>query len=739
MFFLLLFLYSIYSVSSLSNQEDLTISKYSQIGCLILRSDKQFLVNNIQENYLLPYQTLSSSHMTIELCFRLCRQWTILLSNNQTNCICLYTINKPYEFNRYLGEFSSINNCTSNDIQIYSLTENIYLLPTLLSQRSDDWSFDGCYYLDSLETIQANIKLINMNFIQALDSCRKHCQTIPVINHFSYFLSRKKSCYCLPIKYFQKTKIIAIRKPLIHCSFLSNICQGFINSCRKYSYEVNSNSLIKIDVHHYCLSTDMISLIFDRIFNMCLKSILIHTPTNISILYSNYKCLPLIIKTLEQWNYFIQSSWITYTKIILSIDRNSTYIFNDLFQYNNLTLISNELCISIMRTSSNNISYELISCSNVYTPAYILCAQKPFQSTSSYEEDFQIIHNQTETSIINEILSCPENFVLFNKICYYIHTSFVYNTLDSERLCYNQSINSTLVKFDSQERGNINVTKFLGRTFSDILLEFFYYILEKQLSIQSKYDLNKRNSLRLLIGDKNDPKECFLRYFQRSAGGFVVLHRCSNGGYPVCQIEPIRTKIISINQTISIVNDSIIETTTTTEIILFSSTNKTMISSINENNTTNFSIIADEDLVNNETGINFQSYNNVSIQTIRKHSKYQPLILILTGPILGLILLFTGFSLLIWQIRQNRKSRSNRSSIVGARRTNRSSTTVTINDIPNTPTVLYTRFNRPHVPLFETDPLLPSDNLFPNDDRIELLSANRVQIIDDELLSVNLK
>ncbi|CAF4336521.1 unnamed protein product, partial [Adineta steineri] len=62
-------------VTSVSNQEDLSISNYSHIGCLILKSNKQYLVNSIQTNSSLAYQTFSSSNMTIELCFRLCRRW----------------------------------------------------------------------------------------------------------------------------------------------------------------------------------------------------------------------------------------------------------------------------------------------------------------------------------------------------------------------------------------------------------------------------------------------------------------------------------------------------------------------------------------------------------------------------------------------------------------------------------------------------------------------------------------
>ena len=164
MFFSLLFLCLIHVVISSSNQEDLSITKYFQIGCLRLKSDKQFLVNNIQENFLLPYQTFFSSNMTTELCFRLCRRSIILMFNNQTKCICLYTINRPYEFNEYLGEFLSIEDCTSTSVEIYSLTKSIYLLPPLLSSRYDDWSLDGCYYLHGIQTVRANLWLAKRPF-----------------------------------------------------------------------------------------------------------------------------------------------------------------------------------------------------------------------------------------------------------------------------------------------------------------------------------------------------------------------------------------------------------------------------------------------------------------------------------------------------------------------------------------------------------------------------------------------
>jgi len=388
---LLLVFYSIHHVITLSSQEDLSIRKYSSIGCLKLKSNQQFIVNNIQENFLLPYQTFSSSSMTIELCFRLCRRWFILISNNQTNCICLYTINKRYEITEYLGEFLSNKNCTSNNVQIYSLTEDIQNFPLLLSSTSDDWSFDGCYYLHGIQTIRANLLLNHVDYIEAIDLCRKHCQTFREKNYYSYYLSRRKSCYCLPINYSQLNQTIALRTPLKHCSFHPYICQGFSNPCENYYSETNLDTLIKIDIQHYCLSTEFISFVFDQIFVRCFNSINLQIKRNF-----DQECLPLVIKTEEQWNYLIRSSWISYSKLFIAIDRNSsTYIFNELFRYSNLTLLSNGLCLLIYRTELNKIFYELMRCSEMRSPGYVLCSQKPYPSIISHEEEFQMMYVYT--------------------------------------------------------------------------------------------------------------------------------------------------------------------------------------------------------------------------------------------------------------------------------------------------------------------------------------------------------
>jgi len=361
-------------------------------------------------------------------------------------------------------------------------------------------------------------------------------------------------------------------------------------------------------------------------------------------------------------------------------------------------------------------------------------------------------NNQSEISN-DEILSCPPEFILFNNICYYIHLSFIYNIQHGERLCYNQYWNSTLVKFNSHDWGNINSTRFLGRTFEDILIELFYYLLEKKLSNQIINESNKKHWLRLLIGDKNDPNECVLRYFERISGAFTTFYRCNNGGHPVCQCEPIRTKIPFISKAILNNNYSsprIIESTTP-RIILNSTDLSSTIIPICENCTEN--LLADEELVNNETKIDSDSFNDTIIEITNEKKKfliYRPLLLILTGPVLGLIILFIGIGLLIRHLRQNHGSYSTRSSIVGSHRTKRSSTIITTGDIPNTPTILYTRLKAPRISSTETDMLLPLDNsLSPNDDSIEMLPASKIQIInadedkrkgdDEELLYATLK
>ncbi|CAF1505736.1 unnamed protein product, partial [Rotaria sordida] len=480
-FFFVIFL--IHFGTSISNQEDLSVSKYFHIGCLKLNSDNKFIMNYIQENSLSPYQTFSSSNMTIELCFRLCRQWIILINKNHTKCICLYTMTKPNEFNEFLGEFLSINNCTSNNLQIYSLTEDVDLLP-LTSLSNYDWSLDGCYYLHGIQTYRVNLLLNDIDYNQGIDTCRKHCQMMlsqPVIPK-------------------------AVRKPLIHCSFLPYIKSGFENFLNQT--EINTDTVVKINVQRYCSP----AFIFDRNLYQCLKFIPLSIQNTYTKINANENCLPILIKTYEQWNYLISKSFILRTRTFIKIDHNSTYIFNNLFKSKISSLTSNDLCIVIIQTNLNrSLSYDLLPCSTAHSSGSVLCSQKPLETIMSDQTEFKTINIEEQSSIVGNI-SCPSEFVLFNNMCYYVHTYFIFNILNGERVCSDKYSNSTLVKFKSHGWANVNATRFLGRSFDDIRLEFFYYQLENKLINESKNDTNKKHWLRLLLGDKTDHNDCILRY-----------------------------------------------------------------------------------------------------------------------------------------------------------------------------------------------------------------------------------
>ena len=58
----------------------------------------------------------------------------------------------------------------------------------------------------------------------------------------------------------------------------------------------------------------------------------------------------------------------------------------------NFTISSADPCIVIIRTDSDQISYNLIQCATVQAPGYVLCAQKPFPSAISHEDDFRMMY-----------------------------------------------------------------------------------------------------------------------------------------------------------------------------------------------------------------------------------------------------------------------------------------------------------------------------------------------------------
>ncbi|CAF0790538.1 unnamed protein product [Rotaria sp. Silwood1] len=687
----------------------------------------------IQENSLSPYQTFSSSNMTIELCFRLCRQWIILINKNHTNCICLYTMTKPNEFNEFLGEFVTINNCTSNNLQIYSLTKDFDLLPSI-SLSNYDWSLDGCYYLHGIQTYRANLLLIDIDYNQGIDTCRKHCQIKRQTNYFSFFLSLRKSCYCLPIEVSQPIIPKAVRKPLIHCSFLSYLKSGFENSLNQS--EINLDTVVKINVQRYCSP----AFIFDRKLHLCLKLIPLSILNSYTKINTNENCLPILIKTYEQWNHLISKTLTLRTLTYIKIDYNSTYIFDDLFKSKYRSLPSNDLCVVIIQTNANrSLSYELLPCSTARSPGSILCSQKTLETTMSDQTEFKMINTQERSSMIYNY-SCPSEFVLFNNKCYYVHISFVFNILHGERLCSNKYSNSTLVKFNFHEWDNVNTSRFLGRSFDDVRLEFFYYELETRLLSESKNDTNTKHWLRLLLGDKTNHNDCVLRYFIRSSGAFTAFHRCNHGGHPVCQCEPIRNnmlKIILINETqnnISQIKNDSLETnikieSSTIDLTLPVLSNSTNLSITSDetiipicDNCTN--IIADEDLLNNETNIDYKSNSsNILTTTKPQRSNYRRLVMIVTGSLITFIIFITGIVFLIRYIRQTCGSYSIRNGTRDPSRGKQRRSTGTIpNDVSNRPTVVYSRLkSRPPSTTMDVDMMHAFNISSGNDDTVQLL------------------
>jgi hypothetical protein len=257
-------------------------------------------------------------------------------------------------------------------------------------------------------------------------------------------------------------------------------------------------------------------------------------------------------------------------------------------------------------------------------------------------------------------------------------------------------LNSSLVKFNFHEWGNVNSTRFLGRTFDDILLEFFYYQLEKKFISETKNNINRKHWLRLLIGNKNDHNECILRYFVRSSGAFTMLHRCNQGGHPACQCQPIPL----------------------IEVIPLPTVSNVTIEPVDDNCT---NVTSDEDLINNETITEYiHDYNITLIKKPR--SNYRLLLMFIIPPLLALVILSIGIVFLIRHIRRSRSYSTHSSRILSLRRTKRSSTAGTTDstDTTNTPVVLYTRLKPSPVSIkIDTD--------ITNDDNVQLLSQSTNQ------------
>ena len=360
-----------------------------------------------------------------------------------------------------------------------------------------------------------------------------------------------------------------------------------------------------------------------------------------------------------------------------------------------------------------------------------------------------------------ENLTCPPAYLLFNRLCYFVHSSFVSGLRSGEHLCSSQYINSTLVKFSSHEWSNINGTRFFGRTRYDTLLEVFYYQLEPKLLTQTSNATRTKHWLRLLLGDKHDPDECVLRYFTRASGAFTTLHRCFHGGHPVCQSDPILKKIVVIPParetsrspeiTRGILTDSStvpssssssstpptfstttaitlpitlpITLTPNDSLILSNETSLAMC----DNCTTN--LLADEDLSNNETSMEEQTFLNITLAngTLLAHSSsenYRSLLMIISGPLFALILLLIGVVFLVRYVRRIHGSYSpgQTTLLPSHRRKRRSTTSPTASDVSNAPAVLYTRLQSTSSSInADPDLLHPSGHSMSNEDHIQLL------------------
>lgn len=383
---LLLFEYQC-TVFGFSNQEDLSIRNSSCIGCLRLKSEFSSLSEIIETNFLLPYQTYSSPNLTIELCFRLCRRWFVLMFKNQTQCVCLHTILKPSHLTKYLGEIIPNHRCRSTDGQIFAVNSEFDILPSL--NNIYDWSLDGCYYLQGIDQVRANLWLSHLNFQQAIDTCRRSCQNNRGSSFLSFFLSRRKSCYCLPIRFSSSVQLLAVRKPLIHCSFLPNLCQETSEACQPRWSSVHLDTVVKIDVHRQCLNKTN-PFRYDSNLDLCLQPIGITATSKFSDIVEYHNCLPLSVRSETQWNSFTQSSYFSSPSNYVWIDEISVGSLTESFRLNQTENIdTNEFCFSIIKHFTNQtINFEFRRCSMIPTLASILCAQKPIDDAMPYADEF---------------------------------------------------------------------------------------------------------------------------------------------------------------------------------------------------------------------------------------------------------------------------------------------------------------------------------------------------------------
>ena len=270
-------------------------------------------------------------------------------------------------------------------------------------------------------------------------------------------------------------------------------------------------------------------------------------------------------------------------------------------------------------------------------------------------------------------------------------------------------------------------------------MEFFYYELEQKLLTQTIHHYTRKHWLRLLLGSQKASNACVLRYFTSSTGSFSTIHQCTNGGHPVCQCKPIGDQ--------SELNESVEKTDEEHNTTFLTSTNESLMNAgINRTLGSAFSTAAmpifDNDTVDSTTDTKILVWNNSNRsnhfmdkaanesdlnQQKGTSFKYQPLIILLTGPVLAMLILSVGIILLLAYLRNDHNSNSNQQTSTGLlpRRTKRSSTLLTLSEITNTPKVHYTRSKPTTLKLPpENETLITSDRTTSNsnEDRIEIIS-----------------
>jgi flagellar biogenesis protein FliO len=268
---------------------------------------------------------------------------------------------------------------------------------------------------------------------------------------------------------------------------------------------------------------------------------------------------------------------------------------------------------------------------------------------------------------------CPSGFDRFDEQCYRALPALAASIQEANNACLVAHINSSLVTFKSHEWSNVNSTRFLGRNYNDILLEYFH----SQMQENNLADQNEQLSLRwlrLLLGDQHDSNDCVLRYFTRSSGTFTAMHRCQPTGHPVCRTDPLLVVPSEVETTITAVSRAV--TSSTSDMI---SEEDPSIACVN----CTMDLLPDEALAENQT----QTQSNAT-------RPMRSVLMNITAPLFALLLLILAVVLLLYYIHRYRGSYSPRQAmriVTHHRRRNPTVSTVASSGESSASAVLYTR------------------------------------------------